>query len=153
MRRKNQEITDKNIIEEILLNSSVCRIAMVDDNLPYIVPLNYGYKNNVIYFHSASEGKKVELLKKNGKVCFEIEDKVEIIKDDKPCKWSTKYRSVIGYGEISFINDYEEKKKALDIIMIHNGLTELKSYDENQVKSISILKLNITELTAKQSNH
>jgi nitroimidazol reductase NimA-like FMN-containing flavoprotein (pyridoxamine 5'-phosphate oxidase superfamily) len=83
MKKKNQEIIDKRIINEILTCSEICRIAMLDNDSPYILPVNYGYKDNIIYIHSAPEGKKIDLLKKNNKICFEIEQKAEIVKHEK----------------------------------------------------------------------
>ena len=153
MRKKNQEITDKRILEEILAGSEICRIAMLDHDKPYILPFNYGYKDRFIYIHSAPEGKKIELLRKNNSVCFEIEQTAGIIKHEKPCKWATRYRSVVGYGAIEIITDHEEKKKGLDIIMEQYGRHQDLEYAISQVNNIVILKLNITELTGKQSDN
>lgn len=151
MRRKDKQITDVAIIEEILTKSEVCRIAMIDEGRPYIVPVNYGYANNVIYIHSAPAGRKMEILKKNNQVCFEIEYASEIIKNEVSCEWSAKYRSVIGYGTIEIVTDFEEKKNALDVIMAHYGKTENNIYKEKQVEFIVVLKLKIDEISGKQS--
>jgi len=153
MRRKQKEITDKGIIENILSKSEVCRIAIMDGDKPYIVPLNYGYYNNAIYIHSAPLGKKIDLLKINNKICFEIEYLAEIIKRELPCDWGTKYRSVIGYGTVEIITDFEEKKKGLDIIMAHYGKPDNNVYKEKEVNFIVILKINIEEITGKQLGH
>jgi nitroimidazol reductase NimA-like FMN-containing flavoprotein (pyridoxamine 5'-phosphate oxidase superfamily) len=153
MRKQNQEIKDKSIIEQILANSEICRIAMIDNDKPYILPFNYGYKNNCIYIHSAPEGKKMDLLKKNNKVCFEIEQKAEIVKNDKLCKWTTNYRSVVGYGEVEIITEHKQKKNGLDIIMAHYGMQKNVEYEEKQIESIIIIKLNITKITGKQSSN
>lgn len=133
MRKQNQEIKDKDVIEEILLKSKICRIAMTDNSKPYIVPFNYGYKDNCIYIHSTPEGKKIELLRENNHVCFEIEYEAQIVKHNNPCKWATRYRSVISYGYVEIILDYEQKKIGLDIIMAHYGAHEQNIYDEKQV--------------------
>jgi uncharacterized protein len=151
MRRNDKEITDKQIIEEILTQSEICRIAMMDGNRPYIVPVNYGYSNGAIYIHGANQGKKIGLLKINNQVCFEIEQKSEIVKSETSCGWSTRYRSLIGYGTIDLITGFEQKKKGLDIIMAHYGKTENNHYNDLQVELIVILKLNIEQVTAKQS--
>ena len=154
MKKHNQEIKSKAVIEEILSNSKICRIAMLDNGKPYLLPFNYGYKDNCIYIHSAPEGKKIDLLKKNNEVCFEIEYKAEIIKDFKSCKWATKYRSVVGYGNIEIITDYEHKKNGLDIIMTHNGSSkENNIYEKRQIELLVILKLNISWITGKQSSN
>jgi uncharacterized protein len=151
MRRNDKEITDRKIIEEILTQSEICRIAMVDGDKPYIVPVNYGYSNGAIYIHGANQGKKIDLLKINNHVCFEIELKSEIIKSETSCGWTTRYRSIIGYGAIDFVTGFDQKKQGLDIIMAQYGKTENNLYNELQVESIVILKLNIEHITAKQS--
>lgn len=153
MRRKDKEITDRKIIEEILNKSQICRIALHDDEYPYIVPFYYGYLDNALYFHSAASGKKIELIRKNNRVCFEIEFSNRIIKSESSCKWSSKYRSVIGFGEIEIISGFEEKKKGLDIIMAHYGKNEGNGYVEKYIESIVILKLIIKELSGKQSGN
>ncbi len=79
MRKANQEITDPEIIEEILGGAEICRIAMADGDVPYLLPFNYGYRDRCIYIHSAPSGKKIDLLKKNGSVCFEVEQMARII--------------------------------------------------------------------------
>ena len=151
MRKQNQEMTDKNVIEEILSKSEICRVAMMDDGKPYILPFNYGYKDNTIYIHSARSGKKIDLLRKNNKVCFEIEHKVKIVKSPSLCKWSTMYQSVVGYGDVEIIMDDEQKRAGLDIIMAHYEKHEKYHYEKRLVDLIVILKLNIREVTGKQS--
>jgi len=153
MRRINQEVTDRDIIENILSKSEFCRIAISDDEHPYIVPLNYGYLDNALYFHSAAIGKKIDLIKKNNKVGFEIEFSAQTIQNEQSCKWSTKYLSVIGSGEVEIITDAAEKIKGLNIIMNHYGNTTGNDYNESQMNNLVILKLNIKELTAKRSSN
>jgi nitroimidazol reductase NimA-like FMN-containing flavoprotein (pyridoxamine 5'-phosphate oxidase superfamily) len=151
MRRKEKQIVDKGIIEKILLESEICRIAMLDGSEPYLVPLNYGYANNIIYIHSATEGRKIDILKVNKRVCFEIEYHAEIIKKDEPCKWSTKYQSVIGYGNIEIITDTEAKKRGMDIIMNKYGYQGDIEYNEGSIGRMNLLQLKIDKITAKQS--
>jgi uncharacterized protein len=153
MRRNDKEITDPEVIEEILKQSQVCRVALHDGEFPYIVPFNYGYQNRVLYFHSAASGKKIKLIQKNNKACFEIEYDSLIIRHELPCKWTAKYRSLIGYGAIDILTDPEEKKKGLDKIMEHYGRSAVNIYDEKHVKDIVILRLNIETLTGKQSGN
>jgi len=150
MRRKEKEITDRKIIENILSRSETCRVAFFDSEFPYIVPLNYGYHDNVIYIHSAPEGKKIDLVKRNNKVCFEIDYLSRIIKDEQSCKWTIKYQSVIGYGTIEIISDFEQKIKGLEIIMKHYGKYN-NEFKPDQVDRMVILKLTIESLTGKQS--
>jgi nitroimidazol reductase NimA-like FMN-containing flavoprotein (pyridoxamine 5'-phosphate oxidase superfamily) len=153
MRKINQEITDKSIIEDILIQSRICRIAMIDNGLPYILPFNYGFEKNVIYIHSSPAGKKIDLLAKNPRVCFEIEQKADVVKNEKACKWATTYRSVVGYGNIEIISDFIQKKRGLEIIMAHHGAPESIDFETKQIDSLVILKLKIDDITGKQSSN
>lgn len=152
MRRKNKEIPDKLLIEAILKDSFVCRIGMKTEDVPYIVPVNYGYENGCIYVHSAPEGRKIELLEKDNKVSFEIEYDYEVIKEGESCDWTTKFRSLMGIGTVTIINDYDEKIKGLDIIMKQHGKME-NSYNKKLVNNMVILKLAIEQVTGKQSGN
>ena len=155
MRKVNQEIKDKATLEEILATSEICRLGFTDKNRPYILPFNYGYQDNCLYIHCANEGKKIDLIKQNNYVCIEIEQSAKIEKYEKACKWTTTYRSLIGYGFVKIITDDEQKRKGLDVIMKHNGANESHdlNYDNNNIASMSILKVEITEITGKQSSN
>lgn len=149
MRRKEKEIQDSKVIDEILTHSVICRVAMFDEKYPYMLPFNYGYDNNALYIHSATTGKKLDLIEKNNHVCFEIELNHEIIKYDQSCKWTTKYRSIVGFGRIEVIKDFEDKVKGLDIIMQHHGKKD-NAYIHKAVDKMVIMKLTVDSLTGKQ---
>jgi [ribosomal protein S5]-alanine N-acetyltransferase len=153
MRRAHLEITNKQIIEDILSSSGICRIAFNDNPVPYLLPFNYGYRDNCIYIHSAPEGKKIDLIKKDPRVCFEIEYASGIIKHEFPCRWSNRYRSVVGKGRIEIINDSREKQRGLEIIMAHNGHRDPFEFNKGEVDTIVLLKLAITEIRGKQSRN
>jgi nitroimidazol reductase NimA-like FMN-containing flavoprotein (pyridoxamine 5'-phosphate oxidase superfamily) len=119
MRRSEKEITDKSAIEAIINASLVCRLALSDGDQPYIVPLSFGYQDRTLYFHSALEGKKIDIIKINNRICFEFDVNTEIIEAEKACKWGMKYQSVIGFGRAVLVENIQEKQKALSIIMNH----------------------------------
>ncbi len=150
MRRKNKEIKDPKLIEEILSNSVICRLGIITDDVPYIVPVNYGYKDNIIYIHSAPEGRKIDLLKKNKRVSFEIECDNEIIRTGESCDCTTKFRSLMGTGTVEIVTDYDEKIEGLDILMKQHGKHE-NSYNNKLVDFALVLKLMIEDVTGKQS--
>lgn len=150
MRRKDREITDERIIRGILETAGICRIAMVDEGVPYVVPLNYGYSNNALYVHSAPSGRKIDILKRNDTVCFEIESDSTIIMHAEPCRWGTRSRSLIGYGRVEIIIDYQEKKRGLDVLMEHHGKRGRNVYDEKQLSELVILRIRIDSVTCKQ---
>jgi len=153
MRKANQEITDKSILEEILSNSKICRLGMIDNGLPYVLPFNFGFHENCIYIHSAPVGKKIDLMKENPVVCFEIEQQTDIVEDEIACKWSTLYRSVVGYGNVEIITDFEEKNRGLEIIMTQHGYKGKMEFEPKEVEFVVLLKLSISSMTGKQSGN
>ncbi len=149
MRRKDQEINDIGAIEEIIHKAQVCRLALSENGRPYIVPLCFGYKNITLYFHTALEGKKLDILRKNNNVCFEIDTDHELVKGKKACDCSMKYRSVIGFGKAELIEDIEPKRRALNIIM-QNYYEGFFKYPEESIKNTVIIKVEIESMTGKK---
>lgn len=150
MRRKDKEITSIAEIEEIIAGAVVCRLAMVDGDQPYIVPLCFGYKNHTLYFHTGLKGKKVDALKKNPNVCFEFDEDCRVLEQPDACGWGMAYRSVIGYGMASFVTDPEQKRKALDIIMRHYG-GAAGPYPEAKIETTKIIRVQIRQIAGKSS--
>jgi nitroimidazol reductase NimA-like FMN-containing flavoprotein (pyridoxamine 5'-phosphate oxidase superfamily) len=151
MRRSDKQVTDITVIEEIIACAEVCRIAMCDGNVPYLVPVNFGYRDRAIFIHSPLEGRKIDILKKNNRVCFEVEADVEILKGKAACDWGARYLSVIGTGAACFIEDIPGKKDALDVIMRKYSGTGGHSYDVARVNSISVIRIDIREMSGKKS--
>ena len=150
MRRKEKAITDKSEIEAVIHNSIVCRVGLSDDNIPYIVPLCFGYQNNTIYVHGSLEGKKINILRKNNNVCFEFDTDVEIVKGDNACDWGMKYQSVIGFGKAFFIDAPEQKRKALIIIMSQYS-ENIFQFQDSTIDKTSVIRIEITSMTGKRS--
>ena len=150
MRKKEKQINDFDEIEEILGRASVCRVALCENDKPYIVPLCFGYKEMALYFHCATEGKKLDILRKNNNVCFEVDVDCKISKTGKSCSWGMKYKSVIGFGKAEFIEDAESKRKALDIFMEHYS-DESFEYPQDAVNNTVVIKVEIESMTGKQS--
>lgn len=151
MRRKEKEIADVGEIESIIRKSQVCRLALADGGFPYVVPLCFGYKNKKLYFHSAKAGKKIEILRRNHQVCFEFDIDARVRSGKSACNWTMAYKSVIGFGTASFIEDPEEKQKALDIIMQQYAEGDFEYLDEALAKML-VIKVDISRLTGKKSD-
>lgn len=150
MRKKEKEITSKSEIEAIIRKAVVCRIAMSDNNIPYIVPVSFGYHDNTIYFHGSLKGQKINIIKKNQNICFEFDINSEVLEDKVACGWDMKYQSVIGFGKAEILNHIPEKQNAMGIIM--KQYTD-KSFDfpEKMVKGTCVVKIAIDSMTGKQS--
>jgi nitroimidazol reductase NimA-like FMN-containing flavoprotein (pyridoxamine 5'-phosphate oxidase superfamily) len=152
MRRKEKEITDKTAMESIIGKSSVCRLALSEEDRPYIVPLCFGYEDDTLYFHSAREGRKLDILRKNNKVCFEFDIDHEIVEAEEACGWGMKFQSIIGFGKGSIIDAIESKRKALNIIMQQYSGNSYE-YPDKAVRKIVIIKVEIAHMTGKQSGY
>jgi len=128
MRRNEKEIKDIVEIESIIDKSNVCRIALSENNSPYIVPVCFGYKDNCLYFHCSNAGKKIDIINKNSIICFEFDDYRGLLVSENPCDWDINYSSVIGSGKASFIHVFDEKIRALNIIFEHysDGIYEFQ---------------------------
>lgn len=152
MRRKDREITELDRIVEIIKKSNVCRVAFLDEEYPYIVPLNFGFdiqsKKIILYFHCAKEGKKISLIQKNNKVCFEMDCSNNLIEGEKACDYTMHYESVIGYGTIEIASD-SEKMTGLRALMKQYTPREDLSYDERAVNAVTVLKLTVDKITGK----
>lgn len=151
MRRHDKEIKDAIIIDHILSTSRICRLGMVDGDEAYIVPVNFAHDNGNIYIHSAPNGRKMEILRRKGNVSFEIELEDDVIKDDVPCEWSARYRSVMGKGTILIETEPEMKIAGLNLIMKKHGATGNLEYDPSSLSRMVLLVLKIESVTGKQS--
>ena len=151
MRRADKEIKDHKKIDEIISKANCCRIALVDGNCPYIVPVNFTVSNNHLYFHSAKEGRKIDILRKNNFVCFEMDIEGQIVKGQKACSWGMKYVSVIGFGQAFFIENNTGKKMALDLLMEKYAGKSGFSYADDELDKIIVIDVRIDTITGKQS--
>ena len=148
MRRNDREIKDRKNIDGIIRRCRVCRLAMSDDDQPYIVPLNFGYDGHFLYFHAAPEGRKIDIIKRNNRVGFEVDILHDIVTAEQACKWGAKYESVMGSGTAEIVDDLEAKKEALEWIMRQygNGVWDFK---EEILKKTVVLRVRILEITGK----
>lgn len=110
--------------------------------MPYVIPMNFGYQNDLIYIHGAQEGKKSDILKVNPNVCihFSIDHELRYRDEEVACSWSMKYRSVLCYGKVKFITETEEKIAALDLIMAR--FTENKfHYNPPSLREVNVMQV------------
>lgn len=153
MRRNEREISDMRMIEKIIKNADVCRIAMANNNIPYQVTMNFGYLPGMepkMFFHCAKDGRKLDMIKKNNYVCFELDTDHQLYTGKRACDWGMSYSSVVGYGNISIINDKEDKISGLNCIMSHYGEDNKFTYDEKILSMTLVLQLDIKEISGKK---
>jgi len=153
MRRKEREITDPEEIEGIIRKGKVMHLAMCDGGRPYVVPLTYGYEDGKVYFHCATEGRKLDVLKGNDQVCFAIDLDHQLVGAAEACKSDIKFRSVVGEGRASILTGSEEKKRGLDVIMRQVFGGAPPSYAEGALHKIVVVRIDVQSLTGKKSGY
>jgi nitroimidazol reductase NimA-like FMN-containing flavoprotein (pyridoxamine 5'-phosphate oxidase superfamily) len=144
-------LTNSKEIEEIIKKCQVCHVAMVDpEGKPYLVPMNFGFEEGVIYLHSSRVGKKIGILKNNPEVCIEFSTDylLRYQNENVACSWSMKYRSVLAYGKVTFIEDDQQKANHMDLIMKNYSPGEFK-YNPPSIREVCCWKVNVERLEGK----
>jgi nitroimidazol reductase NimA-like FMN-containing flavoprotein (pyridoxamine 5'-phosphate oxidase superfamily) len=157
LRRRDREIKDPAEITAILNTNRICHLAMSVDDQPYVIPMIYAYSEGELFFHCAEVGQKLDMLRRNPKVCFEIQSsKTDSIVEnsDKPCDWGIAFESVVGYGSAEIIDDRETKIKCYDLLikkMQPKGYIHREElYTEKKIKGTYIIKVKIERMTGKR---
>lgn len=156
MRRKDRQVTEKEDILPILKQADTCRIGFAVDNVPYIVCMNYGYEWGdefpILYFHCAKEGRKLEFMKQNNYVCFQLDTDHELEYIHEKVHCTMHYSSIVGMGFLEVVESEDERKKGLDLLMEHHDRPVPEKYPCGSMNRTLILKLKVTELTAKRNS-
>jgi nitroimidazol reductase NimA-like FMN-containing flavoprotein (pyridoxamine 5'-phosphate oxidase superfamily) len=150
MRRKEKEVLDTDLIEFVLQEAEVCRVAFSDNNQPYLVPLSFGYEPGFLYFHSALEGRKLDMLAHNSRVCFEVEYGCKLVRTETPCNFTVHFACVIGFGTATLIKDPDKKSHGLDMIVRHYGAVP-PDYSADALRKLTVVQIKIDEMTCKKS--
>lgn len=151
----NTLYTDHKNAKQVIDKCDACYMGMIDENnLPYVLPFNFGYENETIYLHSAPLGKKIDIMKNNPNVCvtFSTDHKLFHRHDSVACSYGMRYRSVLAFGKIEFIEDFDEKVKIMNIIMRKYTGKDFE-YNAPAIKNVAIYKVNIDKIETKMSNY
>ena len=154
MRRHDRQVTDPAAIREIITGCEVMRVAFNDpeEGDVYIVPVNFGCTvedgEYTLYFHGAKAGRKADLARNGGIVGFEMDRGYELVRDENPCNHTCRFESVIGSGEIAFLEDDEEKKVGLAAIMGQVSEKEFQ-FPSEMVKATAVYRIKANNLTVK----
>lgn len=150
MRRKDKEIKDGAAIRRIIDKAGICRLGLCRDNVPYIVPVCFGFDGKSLYFHTAREGMKIDYIAANNRVCFELEDEVEAVSNEIACEWSFSFYSVIGFGTVEELTDPTLQARALGWIMKHYSNREW-DFSGRSFENIRVWRIHIDQMTGKKS--
>lgn len=137
--------SDKQECIGIISRCQWCHVAMIGtDDKPYVIPMNFGFRDDVIYIHGAGKGKKVDILRNNPAVCinFSTDHLLRYQSEEVACSWSMKYRSVLCYGDAEFIEDPDEKTAALNIIMSQYTRCEF-TYNPPSIREVNVMRIKV----------
>lgn len=148
-------VSDIDTTLAIIQRHHICRIALNDESSPYIVPVNFGYEYQnghwAIYFHGARCGKKMRLLRKNPAISIEIDGDHRLIPAEDACDYSYGYTSIIAKGRATILQQPEEMKRGLDIIMHQAVPGKTFSYRDDMMKAVCVVRIDCEELTCRRN--
>lgn len=144
-------IEDKQRIESVILHSDIGFVGIIDlEGNPYVLPMNFGYENGILYLHSGPEGSKLEMLERNNNVCitFSLGHKLVYQHAKVACSYSMRSESAMCRGKVRFIEDMDEKRRALDIIMRHYTTNDF-AYSDPAVRNVKVWQVEVEQMTGK----
>lgn len=152
--RREREVTDRDEIMGILDRGKVVHVGMIDGDAPYVVPMNYGYILDesgrlTLYLHGARAGRKLDVIRANPKVFVEIDTDIVPFEGEHACQYGTCYSSVMGDGTAEIVEDGEEKKKALAVLMKTQTGKDFE-FTDKMTAIVAVIKITVPEITAKR---
>ena len=152
MTKREKQITDQQQILHILDTAKVLYLGLCASNEPYVVPMNYGYTMEggklVLYLHCATQGKKLDMIRANPRVFFELDCDRMPFEGDKPCQYGLVYSSVMGRGTARILEDTEEKIRAMTLLMKTQTGKDF-DFTDRLVSIVSVIRIDVAEYTAK----
>jgi len=148
---KNRPILSRPELEAIIRKCQTCNIAMVDpESKPYVIPMNFGFDGDYVYFHGSARGKKVDVLKNRADVCisFSTDHELRYVDEEVACSWSMRYRSVIVYGKAEFVENADEKINCLNIIMSHYADRKFE-YNVPSIREVMVFKVKVDKIDGR----
>ena len=153
MTKRERQIFDLAQIKAILDTAKVLHLGLAVDNMPYVVPMNYGYSMEegqlTLYLHSAVRGKKLDMIRANPNVFFEMDCDRIPFEGEMPCQYGLAYSSIMGRGVATIVEDVEEKKKAMSLLMKTQTEKDFE-FQDRLVSAVAVIRIDVSEYTAKK---
>ena len=150
--KREARVTDPAQIAHILDTAKVLHLGLAVNDEPYVVPMNYGYimedGNLTLYLHSAVKGKKLDMIRENPRVFFSIDCDRMPFEGRVPCQYGLVYSSIMGRGTARIVEDVEEKKQAMTLLMKTQTGKDF-SFEDRLVSMVAVIRIDVTEYTAK----
>ena len=148
---KTISITDSKEIENIIRQCPYCMVGITDaDGHPYVIPMNFAYEKGIIYLHSGPDGGKLEMIRQHPDVCITFCDGHELVwmHQQVACSYSMKSRSVICRGRVEFVDDMDEKRRILTLLM--KQYTDYPcTMGDPAVRNVVVWRVRVKQMTGK----
>jgi nitroimidazol reductase NimA-like FMN-containing flavoprotein (pyridoxamine 5'-phosphate oxidase superfamily) len=139
-------------LEDLLDEPMVGRLATCQDGVPYITPLNFVYREGVIYFHCHLRGRKLDNIRANPRVCFEVDEVRKLYRAPKGCDYGCRYRSVLAFGTARIVEDLSEKLRILDwLVAKHADGQEYEPVEAARAAACHVVAVHVEEMTGKEN--
>lgn len=150
--KRERQVTDPEQIIRILDTAKVLNLGLSVNDEPYVVPMNYGYRMEdgklTLYLHSAVKGKKLDMIRANPKVFFSMDCDRMPFEGRVPCQYGLVYSSIMGRGTAAIVEDMEEKKQAMSILMKTQTGKDF-TFEDRLVTIVTVIRIDVAEYTAK----
>ncbi len=150
MAKADKIIRDQERIHDIIRRATVCRIGLIVHGAPHIIPMNFGFRDPYLYFHTSPGSQKLEQLRASPMVCVEMDIEHELQTATLPCGWTMRFESVIGRGTAEIVSDAEEKRNGFAAIMAQYG-GNAEGIPEKALNGVAIIRITLTELTGRSN--
>ena len=145
-------IKERSEAEELLATAAVGRMGTCRDGVPYVTPVNFVYRDGRIYFHCHTHGRKLDNIKANPRVCFEVDEMRKIYRAPKACDYGCRYRSVIAFGTARLVEDPAAKLEILDWLVAKyaagHGYAPVTA---ERAAACAVVEIRVEELTGKEN--
>ncbi len=139
-------------MEHIIDKCEVCHVAMVNEKgEPYVLPMNFAYHDQVIYLHSGPEGKKIDILEKNNQVCINFSTDYDLrhVNEEVACSYSMRYKSVLVYGKVEFVDELKQKEEILNQVMHKYVQKSDFKYSGPAIKNVKVWKVKAVKMEGR----
>ncbi len=150
MRHAERLTRDPAVIGDILNRAVVCRLGLCDGGRPYVVPVSFGFDDGALYFHTAPDGRKIDIMRRNPRVCFEVDVDVKLVTHPrKACRWTFLYGSVIGEGSASELSGDDERRRGMNAVMRRYSGRDWE-YPAPALAETAVWRVDVESLCAKR---
>lgn len=148
----NREMHSIKEMADVLNRTLVCHVGVTSGDMPYVLPFNFVFENDIIYIHCNNQGKMLDTVAKNNNICISFDCDYEVFfrHENVACSYGMKYRSVIAFGKGTLVNEYDEKVRVMNLFMKKYVKRDDFTYNTPSVNNVRVLKIPIDSKTGKK---